>query len=135
AEKASAAADRHYNAGALIVRKVDNAAFSRKLAELGLDAYAAAAAPDVPTHRIGTPRIALMHTWIDTQTEGWWRMALEKLGVPFSYISTQTAAREAELMAKYDVILFGPVGVGNAARILNGTPLYGDPVPSKVTAS
>src|SRR6185437_6604086 len=23
------------------------------------------------------PRIALMHTWLSTQTEGWWRMALD----------------------------------------------------------
>ena len=83
AEKAFDADARHYNAGALLVRKVDNAALSRKLAELGLDAYALTSAPDVPTHRIGTPRIALMHTWIETQTEGWWRMALEKLGVPY----------------------------------------------------
>src|SRR5579884_1019353 len=28
------------------------------------------------------PRIALMHTWLSTQTEGWWRMALDKLHVP-----------------------------------------------------
>jgi len=134
AEKAFAADARHYNAGALLVRKVDNAAFSRKLAELGLDAYALTSAPDVPSHRIGTPRIALMHTWIHTQTEGWWRMALEKLGVPYSYISTQTAAREADLKSKYDVILFGPVGVGSSAAILNGTPMWGDPIPWKVTA-
>jgi hypothetical protein len=61
-------------------------------------------------------------------------MALEKLGVPYSYISTQTAAREADLKSKYDVILFGPVGVGSSAAILNGTPMWGDPIPWKVTA-
>jgi hypothetical protein len=134
AEKAFDADAHHYNAGTWIVRKVDNAALSRKLAELGLDAYAVASAPDVPGHRIAAPRIALMHTWIDTQTEGWWRMALEKLGVPYSYISTQTAAREADLRSKYDVILFGPVGIGTSAQILNGSPLWGDPIPWKVTA-
>jgi hypothetical protein len=134
AEKAFDADTCHFNAGALIVRKVDNAALSHKLVELGLDAHALAAAPDVASHRIGVPRIALMHTWIDTQTEGWWRMALDKLGVPYSYINTQTVAREAELKSKYDVILFGPVGVGNSAVILNGSPLWGDPIPWKVTA-
>jgi hypothetical protein len=134
AEKAFDADARHYSAGTLIVRKVDNAALTSKVAELGLDAWAVAAAPDVPAHRIGTPRVALMHTWIHTQTEGWWRMALDRAGVPYSYISTQTAAREADLKAKYDVILFGPVGVGSSAQILNGTPLWGDPIPWKVTA-
>jgi hypothetical protein len=134
AEKAFDADARHYNAGTLIVRKVDNAAFARKLTELGLDAYAVASAPSVASHRIGAPRIALMHTWIHTQTEGWWRMALEKLGVPYSYISTQTATREADLKSKYDVILFGPVGVGSSVAILNGTPMWGDPIPYKVSA-
>jgi len=134
AEKAFDADARHYNAGTWIVRKVDNVALPGKLAGLGLDAYAVAAPPDVPSHRIGVPRIALMHTWIHTQTEGWWRMALEKLGIPYSYISTQTAAREADLKSRYDVILFGPVGVGNSAQILNGSPLWGNPIPWKVTA-
>jgi len=134
ADKGFDAANRHFNAGALIVRKVDNAAFSTKVSELGLEAHALSAAPDVPMHRLGTPRIALMHTWIDTQTEGWWRMALDKLGVPFTYISTQTVAREDNLKSKYDVILFGPVGVDDSGAILNGTPLWGDPIPWKVSA-
>ena len=47
-----------------------------------------------------------MHTWLGTQTEGWWRMALDKLGVPFAYISTQAVAREDNPRGKYDVILF-----------------------------
>jgi len=134
AEKAFDAEGRHFGAGALIVRKVDNAAFGKKLGELGVEAYAAAAAPDVPTHALAAPRIALMHTWIDTQAEGWWRMALDKLGVPYSYISTQTVAREDDLRRKYDVILFGPVGFDDSGTILNGTPLWGDPIPWKVSA-
>jgi hypothetical protein len=134
ADKGFDGASRHFNAGALIVRRVDNAAFARKLDELGLEAYALAAAPNVPMHKLAAPRIALMHTWIDTQTEGWWRMALDKLGVPFSYINTQTVAREDNLKSKFDVILFGPVGIGDSNAILNGTPLWGDPIPWKVSA-
>jgi hypothetical protein len=134
AEKAFDAGGRRFNAGALILRKVDNAALSKTLRELGLEAWAVASAPDVASHRIGVPRVALMHTWIDTQTEGWWRMALDRLGVPFAYINTQTVARDADLRRKYDVILFGPIGINDSAAILNGTPLYGDPIPWKVSA-
>src|SRR5690606_6559044 len=32
---------------------------------------------DVPDAGRPLPRIALMHTWLSTQTEGWWRMALD----------------------------------------------------------
>jgi Zinc carboxypeptidase len=134
AEKPFSAASHDFGAGAWIVRKVDNAAFSKKLAELGLDAWAVAAVPDVASHRIGTPRIALMHTWLDTQTEGWWRMALDKLGVPYSYISTQTVAREDNLRGKYDVILFGPVGFDSSQLIVDGLPMWGNAMPWKTTA-
>ncbi|MEO6968647.1 MAG: M14 family zinc carboxypeptidase [Rhodanobacteraceae bacterium] len=80
------------------------------------------------------PRIALMHTWLDTQTEGWWRMALDKLHVPYSYISTQDVAREANLRGKYDVILFGPIGYSSTQMIVGGLPRYGNQMPWKKTA-
>ncbi|HZP65199.1 MAG TPA: M14 family zinc carboxypeptidase, partial [Rudaea sp.] len=133
ADRAFDAAGRHFGTGAWIVGKVDNAAFSKKLAELNLDAYAVPTAPEVPAHRIGAPRIALMHTWIDTQTEGWWRMAFDKLGVPYAYISTQTVAREDDLKRKYDVIVFAPVGIHDTRLVVEGTPLWGNPIPWKVT--
>ncbi|MGH8147723.1 MAG: M14 family zinc carboxypeptidase [Rhodanobacteraceae bacterium] len=80
------------------------------------------------------PRIALMHTWLSTQTEGWWRMALDKLHVPYTYISTQDAARDPDLRAKYDVILFGPVWQGDTTRlIIDGLPMYGNPLPWETT--
>jgi len=80
------------------------------------------------------PRIALMHTWLSTQTEGWWRMALDKLHVPYKYISTQDAARDPDLRGKYDVILFGPVGYAGTQLIVDGLPMYGNPLPWKKTA-
>jgi hypothetical protein len=80
------------------------------------------------------PRIALMHTWISTQNEGWWRLALESMGVPYDYISTQDAAATPNLREKYDAILFPPVGgQGGSQDIVNGyTP--GPPLPWRKTA-
>ncbi|MBS0381083.1 MAG: hypothetical protein JSR56_01510 [Proteobacteria bacterium] len=80
------------------------------------------------------PRIALMHTWLSTQTEGWWRMALDKLHVPYTYINTQEVSRESDLRAKYDVILFGPVGYSSTQLIVDGLPMYGNPMPWEKTA-
>ena len=134
AEKAFDAASKHFEVGSFIVRKVDNTTLSTKLAPLGLEAWAVASAPDVPAHKIGAPRIAIMHTWIDTQTEGWWRMAFDKLGIPFSYISTQTVANEDDLRKRYDVIIFAPLHAGGTELILNGIPMEGNPVPWKVTS-
>jgi hypothetical protein len=74
-----------------------------------------------------------VHTWIGTQDEGWWRQELDVLKVPYEYISTQTVARTPDLNAKYDVILFPPVGRG-PAQIVAGMPMWGNPLPWKTTA-
>ena len=78
-------------------------------------------------------RIALLHTWLRTQDEGWWRLALESLGVPYSYISTQQVAKTPALREKFDVIVFPPTGGNNASQeIVNGLP-PGPTLPWKKT--
>jgi hypothetical protein len=73
-----------------------------------------------------------MHTWLFTQTEGWWRMAFDNLKVPYDYISTQTA-REPNLRSKYDVIIFAPVGNTGPAQIIAGLPMWGNALPWQKT--
>jgi len=87
----------------------------------------------VKTHPLRAARIAIMHTWTNTQAEGWWRMEFDRLKIPYSYISTQTASKDDSLRAKYDVIVFGPGAGGNPLAIVNGRPMYGNPLPWKVT--
>ena len=101
--------------------------------ELGIQVYAVPDAPSVKTHPVRAARIAMMHTWLTTQDEGWYRIGLDQLQVPFAYISTQDVSRDANLKSKYDVILFAPVGRG-AQAIINGLPMYGNPLPWKKTA-
>ncbi|HYC91246.1 MAG TPA: M14 family zinc carboxypeptidase [Thermoanaerobaculia bacterium] len=79
------------------------------------------------------PRIALMHTWISTQDEGWWRLALESMGVPYDYISTQDVAAMGNLRERYDAILFPPISSRVSPQdIVNGFPA-GAPLPWKKT--
>ena len=85
------------------------------------------------THPARAARIALMHTWINTQDEGWWRLTLDQIGVPFTYMSTQDLTKDADLRSKYDVILFPPVGRGAGQAIITGMPMYGNPIPWKTT--
>jgi hypothetical protein len=125
---------RTYASGSFIVRDINHDKLSQALTTLGLDAYATSKVPDVARHRSEVPRIALMHTWLDTQTEGWWRMTLDKLHVPYTYISTQDVARTDDLRKHYDVILFGPVGYVSDQMIVDGLPMWGNPLPWKTTA-
>jgi hypothetical protein len=128
-EKAFDADGRHFAAGSLLVTQTDEQALAATLLKLSLDATRLSAAPSVATHPAPAPRIAFMHTWLGTQTEGWWRLAFDKAGIPFSYISTQTAASEGDLRDKYDVIVFAPVGRSSSQEIINGLPKWGNALP------
>jgi hypothetical protein len=132
AEEPFEAAGRKFNRGSFIIRKPAGEDLRRVANELGIQVHAVPDAPSVKTHPLRAPRIAMMHTWLSTQDEGWYRVGLDQLQVPFAYISTQDVSREPNLKAKYDVILFAPVGRGSQA-IINGLPMYGNPLPWKKT--
>ena len=131
AEKSFESGGQQFPAGTLLVSGADDTKSADALKSLALDGTRLAAAPSVATHAVTAPRIAFMHTWLATQTEGWWRYAFDKEGIPFDYISTQTAAKESDLRAKYDVIIFAPVGRSSTLDILNGTPMWNNAVPWK----
>jgi len=123
-----------FTRGSFIIRGgVSADDLGKAAADLGLKAHALSAAPTVKTHPARAARIALMHTWINTQDEGWWRLALDQIGVPYTYISTQDVAQDGDLVSKYDVILFPPVGRGAGQQIITGLPTYGNPLPWKTT--
>jgi hypothetical protein len=121
-----------YARGSLLIRNAPVAEIARAAEELSLRVRALDAAPSVKSHPLRAPRIALVHTWLSTQDEGWWRMALDELKIPYDYISTQTVAASRDLSARYEAILFPPVGRG-AQAIVDGLPSWGNPLPWKVT--
>ncbi len=130
AEEPFEAGGKKFNRGSFVIRNVSAADMQKAAADLGLQVTATAAAPSVKTHPLRAPRVAILHTWLTTQTEGWWRHALDDAKVPFAYINTQQVAKDADLNAKYDVILFPPVGRG-AEAIVNGMPMWGNALPWK----
>jgi hypothetical protein len=137
AEDAFKSDDRGFAAGSFIIKTEGNpgdlrARLESAAAALGTAVYASAEVPKVAMHELAAPRIALVHTWTSTQNEGWFRVAFDRLQIPYDYISDQKLRETANLRDKWDVILFGPVG-GTAQRIVNGTPMRGDPVPWKKT--
>ena len=119
-----------FAAGSLIVRR-PGSGFDASAANLGLDVFATDSLPAITTRKLGLPRVAIMHTWISTQTEGWWRMAMDGLGIPYRYISTQDVAKMDSLHKHFDVIVFAPVGRGDTRTIIDGLPMYGNALPWK----
>jgi hypothetical protein len=125
---------RDFARGSWIVSGIARERLDAIARRLGVSVFAAEVRPPVATRRVPRPRLALLHSWLNTQTEGWWRQRLDLLGVPYDYISTQDVAATADLGALYDVILFPPVGVGEPQRIVTGLPMWGEPLPWKTTA-
>jgi hypothetical protein len=134
AEEPFEIAGRKFNRGSFIIRNVDAGEINRAASELGLRITVLNNAPAVKTHPVGAPRIAMMHTWLSTQDEGWWRLAFDRYKVPCDYISTQDVAKDDKLRDKYDVIVFAPVGRGNPQSIVSGLPMFGNPLPWKTTS-
>ncbi len=135
AEEPFESGGKKFSRGSFLLRNVSRAQLNDAISGLGLQATPVSAMPSVKTHPVRAARVALVHTWLSTQTEGWWREALDNLGVPYDYISTQVVSKTSDLNAKYDVILFPPVGfAANPTAIINGlSTAWGNPLPWKTT--
>lgn len=135
AEDSFESGGHQFNRGTFLIQNVSSSDLQNAVSDLGLQAYGLDSAPSVKMHPVRAARVALMHTWLSTQTEGWWRQALDTMHVPYDYISTQTVAKESDLNSKYDVILFPPVGRAlSPDTIINGVSTdWGNPLPWKTT--
>jgi hypothetical protein len=133
AEEPFEAEGKKFNRGSFIIKNVGAADLNKAATDLGLQIVALSTAPSVNTHPLRAARVAILHTWLTTQTEGWWRQAFDDAEIPYTYISTQQIAKDDTLNAKFDVIVFPPVGRGTDA-IVNGMPMWGNALPWKKTA-
>jgi hypothetical protein len=131
AEDAFEAAGKKFNAGTFLIRADENSGLKGVLEKAAAEHRVVFTAlpemPKVAVHPVAAPRIALVHTWLSTQTEGWFRLALDNLKIPYSYISDQKLRETPDLRSRYDVIIFGPAP-GNSQRVVNGLPVRGQPV-------
>src|SRR5688572_22175279 len=127
AEEPFEAGGQRYARGSFIIRGVASNIMDVAAKDLGLKVAATGSAPTVKTHPVRAARVALMHTWASTQTDGWWTIATVYLQIPYEYISTQEASRDARQRAEYDVILFPPGG-GNAQSIVQAPSMWRHPM-------
>jgi hypothetical protein len=137
AEDAFKIADQQFNAGSFIVKASGNPADLKQrlqaaAVDMGLKAQGVDKLPEVKTHELAVPRIAILHTWTNTQNDGWFRIEFDRLQIPYAYISDHVLRDTTNLREKYDVIIFPPVG-GSAQSVVNGIPMRGDPIPWKAS--
>ncbi|MDQ2986926.1 MAG: hypothetical protein M3R13_09440 [Armatimonadota bacterium] len=104
-------------AGTLIVEGAVGRTAST-IADLGITSAVAGAMPTVKSRDTSPARVAMIHTWTNTQDEGWYRLAFDYLKIPYAYESLHEIRDTSNLKAKYDAIILPPST--SAMNWLNG---------------
>jgi hypothetical protein len=129
-EKAVTQDGRTFPAGSFVISG-DPARVRSAVEPLGLSAVALTSAPDVPTHDLDLPRVAIYSTWGNTQDVGWVRYTLDQFEVPYDLIFKERV-RRGQLRTAYDVIVV-PNQAGSAKRLVFDIESKGQPVPYRRT--
>jgi hypothetical protein len=128
AETAFEAEGVQFPAGSFIVPRTDNPNDADRLElaveALGLTAAALTARPDVPTHDVDLPRLAMFSTWGNTQEVGWVRHAFDQFEIPFDLIFKERVGA-GDLRADYDVILVPNQGGSGKGLVFDVAPRGG----------
>jgi hypothetical protein len=123
-----------FKAGAFIIRNTDRGQLEKAAKELGIKVHSTSATLSVKTHPLAAPRVALVHNWQNTQNDGWFRIPMDELKVPYTYVADTWLRETQNLRDKFDVILLPPMGGGGPAGLsamLRGLPMRGAPRPWK----
>jgi hypothetical protein len=131
ADTAFEAGGKSFPAGTFLLRDATDGTRTAVRA-LGLAATAVSAATPAREHPVTLPRIALMHSWLETQNEGWVRFAFDQMAIPYTYIADQDL-RDPRALDRFDVVFFEHVS-DRGGSLLHGRPLTGPPIPWKKTA-
>jgi hypothetical protein len=112
-------------------QSLDRARLDAWAARFGLEAVGTAAdvGASVALHRQDFPRIAVLHSWRNTQDDGSVRYAFDTMGIPYTYLS-EDRLREGGLRDRFDVILFPDQGRSATGRqIFEGVDPRQGPLP------
>ena len=122
-----------FPAGSLIIEHAGADAARELATRWGLPLSSTDRAPQVSVHPIELPRVAIYHSWYDTQDAGWSRYTFDQLGIPYTSIDKDDLRRGA-LRKRFDVILVPNIG-GSLDRMINGVNRDFGPLPFEKTAA
>ena len=127
AEDSFKVGDQQFNAGSFMIKSEGNPADLRNsrsaVTELGLTARAVdKLGSEIHSSECRAP----LHTWTNTQNEGWYRIELTVCDSPLVHLDRWYARR---IFEKYDVVIFPPLA--DRFSNINGIPIRGGPIPWK----
>jgi hypothetical protein len=119
-------------AGSVVFRKLTPQQATKLATRFGLDLHATKTAPAGRQHPVDLPKVAIYHTWVDTQDEGWARYTFEQTGIPYTSINKDDL-KKGGLRKRFDVILV-PRTRGSASDFINEIDKKFSPMPYTKTA-
>ena len=126
------------SAGAVVFNGLTADLAKKLAAQFGLDLQATRANPEgigspLRQHEVSLPRVAIYHSWYNTQDEGWARFTFEQRGIPYTSIH-KDHLKAGDLRKKFDVILV-PRMNGTATNFIHELDRKYGPMPYTKTAS
>jgi hypothetical protein len=116
------------SSGSLILKKINNNQASNLASEFGLDLKRTSAAIQSSDQQMVTlPKVAIYHTWYNTQDEGWSRYTFDERNIPYTSID-KDVLKAGNLKSKFDVIILPRVR-GNLKYFVNGVDKKFGPMP------
>ncbi len=119
-------------AGSLLMSGLSESQAQALSKKFGLDFKKMASVPSAKEHEVTLPKVAIYHSWFNTQDEGWARFTFEERGIPYTSIS-KDALKKGRLKNEFDVILI-PHMSGSAADFIHEIDKKYGPLPFTKTA-
>ena len=133
AEEPFEAGGKKFNRGSFIITNVNAADIQKAATDLGLADHGGRRRRHRSRRiRLRAPRVAIMHTWSDDANRRLVAAGVRHRADSVHLHQHAAVAKDNNLNATFDVIIFPPVGRGTQA-IVNGMPMYGNPLPWKKT--
>lgn len=125
------------SAGAVLFKGLSTDQSKKLATQFGLDLQATKANPEgigasLRQHDVSLPRVAIYHSWFNTQDEGWARYTFEQRSIPYTSIN-KDQLKAGDLRKKFDVILI-PRMRGSATNFIHEIDARFGPLPYTKTA-
>ena len=118
--------------GAVVFTGISADQAKQLAAKFGFDLTPTKAIPSVKQHEVTLPKVAIYHTWYNTQDEGWARYTFEQRGIPFTSIH-KDHLKKGNLRAQFDVILIPRIN-GAGSNFIHEVDSKFGPMPYTKTA-
>lgn len=132
AEESFTAVGHKFSRGAFLISNADRGPIEAAGRDLGIPVFATDEKLNVARHSLEVPRIALLHNWTDTQQDGWFRITLDQLKIPYTYVADTKVREIPNLREQFDVMIVPPFA-GSLASAVQGLPMQGSAMPWKNT--